>query len=398
MRLRRASAPFPRRARARGGCVSLIFLVVLVCAISGLTWRLLDRHRLLTPEAPADALAGGVMAYAAGDLDRAVLLARRALAADPARIEAARLLVRALIYRSYSEYDRARDRQAAMTAAEQTVAALRPFDPEGLALLAFALQAADRPYEAAEAALAALERTPTDAFARAALGLAYSAVGAHDAAFRQATQALRDATDRDTQIDALRALAITYRDRGLYADALRTVEQALTINDHLLPLHFERAAYALQQSDYNRATVAYYQVLVYAPHNVKARMRLCELSTLLREHEAAITYCNEVIDRAPGWADGWYQLGREYFLHGDFAQARSALQQCARLQVIQNVPPADRRFECWYLQGQAAQITGDCLALQAAYREFQQMDIDDAVRQTWVYPPEGPPGCPFTDP
>jgi hypothetical protein len=63
------------------------------------------------------------------------------------------------------------------------------------------------------------------------------------------------------------------------------------------------------------------------------------------------------------------------------------------LQVAQNVPVPERRFECWYLQGQAAQINGDCPALIATYNEFRAMALDERVQQTWVYPPEGPPGC-----
>lgn len=397
MRLHRPSTRFPRTARRRSGCVSLLMLTLLVCAVSLLTWRLLDRHRAAAPTATGDALLDAANAYARGDLDGAAAAARRALTAQPGRIEAAQILVRALVYRSYGEINRARDRELALAAAED----LRdryPRRADALALYAFALQAAGNPYAAADAALEALESTPTQALARASLALAYSMVGAHEAAMQQSAQAARDASDRATQIDALRALAIAYRDRGDYDQALAMVDSALSLNDRLLALHFERASYAMQLGDTNAATVSYYQVLVYAPDNIKARFRLCELSTILREHEAAVDYCGEVIDLAPGWADGWYQLGREYFLHGDFREAQTHFQQCARLQVIQRIPPAERRFECWYLQGQAALINGDCPALRDAYREFQAMDIDDAIKQTWIYPPEGPPGCSFFGP
>jgi hypothetical protein len=66
-------------------------------------------------------------------------------------------------------------------------------------------------------------------------------------------------------------------------------------------------------------------------------------------------------------------LGREYFLQGDFANAQQDLHRCSSLQVMQNVPVSQRRFECWYLQGQAAQILGDCEALIATYNEFRSM-------------------------
>lgn len=396
MRLHRSSARFPRAARRRSGCASFILLTLLVCGVSFLTWRLLDRQRT-PPGSTSDAFADAGAAYARGDLDGAAASARRALTARPDRIEAGQILVRALIYRSYAEINRTRDRELALAAAADLLARL-PGRADALALYAFALQAAGDPYNAADAARQALDIAPDDALARTALALAYSMVGAHEAAMQQSAQAVRDAIDTATRIDALRALAIAHRDRGDYAQAIALIDGALRLNDRLLALHFERAAYAMQLGDTNAATVSYYQVLVYAPDNIKARFRLCELSTILREHDAAVSYCNEVIERLPGWADGWYQLGREYFLHGDFREAQAHFQQCARLQTIQRVPVQERRFECWYLQGQAALINGDCPALREIYREFQTMDIDDAVKQTWVYPPEGPPGCPFADP
>src|SRR5690606_18610811 len=127
--------------------------------------------------------------------------------------------------------------------------------------------------------------------------------------------------------------------------------------------------------------------------NVKARLRLCELSSLMRQRDSAIQFCQQVTDRASDWAEGWYQLGREYFLQGNFAQAQQHLNRCSSLQVMQEVPVEARRFECWYMQGQAAEILGDCPALLATYQEYRTMALDAGLLQTWIYPPEGPPGC-----
>jgi predicted TPR repeat methyltransferase len=167
----------------------------------------------------------------------------------------------------------------------------------------------------------------------------------------------------------------------------------LSLNRRLVSPWFERALYALQTGDYDGATESYFEVLALDPGNVKAHLRLCEVSSLLRETEAAVRYCSAVTALAPSWPDGWYRLGREYFLQGDFRDAQQALHQCSRLQVAQNVPPAERRFECWYLQGQAAEIVGDCPALIETYNEFRAMALDAEVTQTWTYPPEGPPAC-----
>jgi tetratricopeptide (TPR) repeat protein len=235
-----------------------------------------------------------------------------------------------------------------------------------------------------------LDHNPDDGLARTALALAYGGVGSFETSLRQSQEAVQSA---DWQLDARRALAISYGDVGNYPEAVTAVEQAIHLNNRLLPLYFERALYALQMGDADAATVAYNQVLAIDPNNVKVRLRLCELASLLRERAQAIHYCEDVTTMAASWADGWYQLGREYFLQGNFRQAEDDLHRCSSLQVMQNVPVSERRFECWYLQGQAAEILGDCPNLVATYNEFREMAASTEVQQTWTYPPEGPPGC-----
>jgi hypothetical protein len=61
--------------------------------------------------------------------------------------------------------------------------------------------------------------------------------------------------------------------------------------------------------------------------------------------------------------------------------------------MMQNVPLEERRFECWYLQGQAAEILGDCPSLIATYNEYRAMAAAAQIAETWVYPPEGPASC-----
>jgi tetratricopeptide (TPR) repeat protein len=382
-----------RRRRRRSGCLSFVVLLGVVAGVGALSWMWLER-RLLT-SAPVVSLenqyAAARAAFSAGDLDTAIMLLRRHLASHPADGGAALLAARALVYRSYSDYDRGVDRNAALQLTTDVVGRA-PEDADALTAHAFALQAAGQPGRAAAQANAALELRPNDALARTALALAYGVAGNHEVALRESLRAAGQA-NTENAVDVLRALAITYADLGNYSEAARIVEQAMRYSDTLLSLYFERALYALQLGDADRATVAYYDVLVHDPNNVKARLRLCELSSMRREHEAALRYCGEVTTLAPAWSEGWYQLGREHFLQGDFEQAQLNLHRCSSLQVLQDVPVAERRFECWYLQGQAAQIRGDCAALVATYNEFRAMAAADAVRQTWTYPPEGPPGC-----
>ena len=113
----------------------------------------------------------------------------------------------------------------------------------------------------------------------------------------------------------------------------------------------------------------------------------------LRAALQAITWCRQVTALAPAWAEGWYRLGYEYFLQGDFHTAQASFKQCAALQQEQEVPLLQRRLECWVLQGQAAELTGDCIGLLQAWREFRAMARKADLGQTWIYPPEGPATC-----
>ncbi len=394
MQIQRTSSRLSfRKRRRRAGCLSLTVLLGLCLGVAAASWAWIGQ-RIAPPAAapgPAADLNPALQAFARGDLDTAVSLAQQALAADPSNPAAAVLLARALIYRSYEDYNRDIDRESALQITTEALARSGPVpDIDLLAAHAFALQAARQPQAAAETARRALERAPDHALARAALGLAYSGVGSHEIALRETQQA---AQGSGWQLDALRALALGHSGVGDYAAALRTIEQALAVNPRLLALHFERAAYARLLGNADAATVSYFQILAYAPANVKARLRLCELSSTLREREAAVQYCQQVTELAPTWAEGWYRLGREYFLQGNFQLAQQYLNRCSRLQTLQDVPAAERRFECWYLQGQAAEILGDCDALVATYNEYLAIAAAAGLNQTWVYPPEGPSIC-----
>jgi tetratricopeptide (TPR) repeat protein len=385
------------RRRRWSGCASLLPAFGLAFVSALLTWAWLNRG-----DAPPELAAGNHQllqaagqAFARGDLDNAVLLTRQYLSQSPDSMtahdfgQAVQLATRALVYASYSEYDRAPDRATALAFAERARLEA-PTNLEVAAAYAFALASSMRPADAADTARWVLERDPAHPLARTALALAHNSAGSHDTALSEAVQAVRDAEARGYRMDALRALAVAYGALARYQEAAYTVEQAMQYGGQVLALYFERALYALQVGDADSATVAYFQVISLAPDNVKARLRLCELSTTMRESEAALQYCGEVTTLAPEWADGWYRLGREYFLRGAFEEAQQALHQCAVLQTLQDVPVSQRRFECWYLQGQAAQINGDCEALVATYNEFRAMATDEAIKQTWTFPPEGP--------
>jgi tetratricopeptide (TPR) repeat protein len=331
-------------------------------------------------------------AFSNGDLDSAVNLAESAYRADNNNTAALMTWVRALVYRSYVDFDHETDLALALEAANRAAGG-SVNNADVLAAQAFALQANGQPVEAVAVAERALALQPDHTLARTALALGYARVGSFEIARREAQSALDNDANTPAHFDAQRALAISTADLGNYSDA-GDILDAL-INDHrgFIPIYFERALYARQVSDAARVENAYFTVLTLDEANIKARLRLCEYASDIGERDRAETYCQEVTTLAPTIPTAWYRLGRLDFLNGDFAAAQQRLNQCSTLQVRQNVPASERIFECWYLQGQAAEILGDCPSLLAIYNQFQVIATDPAIRQTWTYPPEGPALC-----
>lgn len=333
-------------------------------------------------------------AFARGDLDNTIKQAQELWEASPENTDALILLARALIYNSYVdqhlEADRRRALQLTTNAYNQPLIRTRV-----QAIHAFALQANDRSADATRMATAAIQRDNNNITARIALALGYAQQGLFDLGLREARTAveLADNNDSPWRMDAYRTLAIILGDMGRYQEAIANVNQAIGIHRRMIPLYFERALYAMQISDTSNATAAYFQVVALNENNAKAHLRLCEVSVRLREREAAVTYCTQATQLAPTWSDGWYQLGREYFLQGSLVEARDALKRCTTLQTLQNMPVEERQFECWYLQGQAAEALGDCDTLVPLYNQFQAMAANSSIEQTWTYPPEGPSIC-----
>lgn len=374
-------------------------LLLIVVLLGGLGW--LSRERIgrwllerLNAPPPTATLQEVQRRFASGNLEQSIAGARALLAQDAGNVEALVLLLRALVYRSYEEYNTEHEREAALQLSEQALSR-NPSNLKLQGIHAFVLQANGFSDEAAQRALRIIQRDPESITARLSLSLAYGSQGIFSAALREGERAVQiaEATAPGWRADAYRVLAIAYSDLGRYEQAASAAETALSHQRRLLPLHFERALYAVQIGDMDTATAHYFNVLAFDEDNVKARFRLCELSSTLREHDAAISWCTEVTEFAPGWADGWYQLGREYYLQGNMPLAQQSLHRCSTLQVAQGVPIEERRFECWYLQGQAAEVLGDCDALLPLYDEFTQMAESAQLEQRWQYPPGGPPVC-----
>ena len=332
-------------------------------------------------------------AFDRGDLAAAIDYGRQLLKRTPLDERTLTLLIRALIYHSYAELDGDSARRQALDLSRRGMSRL-PRRLNMQAGRAYALQANGYADEASRMALRVIQRAPEHILARVVLSLSYGAQGIFEAALREAKVAVALSSQHQRyQMESQRALAIAHGDLGQYVQAIAQIDRAIQFNRKLIPLYFERALYAMQIGSSDLASVSYFQIMAFDEDNVKVRLRLCELSSGLHERAAAIRYCSEVTELAPQWSDGWYKLGRAYFLQGDFINAQRAFHQCARLQVDQDVAIAERQFECWYLQGQSAEILGDCEALMTAFSEFLEMAGRAGLAQTWTYPPGGPPIC-----
>ena len=395
MKITRGSAKkLVRPLRRFSGCAPLLILVFVTTAVvvSGRHWigQRLNPSRF--PQVAANLMAAQA-AFENGNLEKAVEYATQVVERDGSDSAAYELLVRALIYRSYSEIDREVDREAALGISREAVAK-QPRSQDLQAVLSYALQANGFADEAGRVALRIVEQRPEHVLARIALSLSYGSRGIPTAALREAEISLDLASaQRRYQFESQRAVALAYSDLGNYGEALAHINHAIRYSGKLIPLHFEAALFALQVSDIDRATVSYYRIMGLDDDNVKVRVRLCELSDRLLERDSALRYCREVTELAPAWSDGWYKLGRLLYLGGDYLNAQSALKQCSSLQVAARVDIKARRLECWYLQGQSAEIRGDCAGLMEIYREFLDMAERENLPQTWSYPPGGPPIC-----
>ncbi len=391
---RRRSVRGYRSSRGGGGCVTVIIWLGILINLGLIIYTLSDGNIPLASllRLPSDDAGAALRAFESGDFDMAISRAQAALDADSTDTAAAMTLTRALIYRSYTDFRYADDLAAALDAATDALRA-NPEDPNALAAQAFALQANGRAVEAVDVAERALEQAESHTLARTALALGYARAGSFDTALRESETALANAGDSPEAFEARRAVAISTADLGRYEEAGDLMQALIDDYRNVIPLYYERALYARQVSQPEAAENAYFTVLNMDENNVKAHLRLCEFASRIGERGTAETQCNRVTELAPSLAEGWYQLGRLHFLAGEFEQAQARLHRCSTLQITQNTPPAERIFECWYLQGQAAEILGDCDALIATYNQFQIIAADPAVRETWTYPPEGPPMC-----
>jgi superkiller protein 3 len=382
-----------RHGNRRNGCISFMLVITVMLGFVALSRDWITKWLLNIPQS-SYSISRAEAAFAHGEFDTAIEQAQRVWEAEPNETDALILLVRALIYRSYNDYQHTQDRQRALQLTTRAYGdpLLRP---RIQGIHAFALQANGESADATRMASSAIQRNYDNIPARVALSLGYAQQGLFDAALREARSAVDVAQNMESSwlMDAYRAMGVILGDMGRYSEATQSVNAAIGLHRRMIPLYFEQALYAMQVGNTSNATASYFQVVALDEDNAKAHLRLCEISIGLRERDAAVNYCTHATELAPAWSDAWYQLGREYFLQGNLSNAVQALGRCTTLQTLQNMPIEERRFECWYLQGQAAEALGDCETLVPLYNQFLTMAANSDIPQTWTYPPEGPPMC-----
>jgi len=392
----RSNLTFRSRRSRWNGCLPLVAVIGLCAAVGWFGQAQIGAWlRLwLEPDAASLTLADIESALTQGDFERAAHYASQMREHDPANVEAAVLQARILLYQSYADYNTDHHRTEALALTEQLIRR-HPSNMDVVGMHALVQQINDLSDDAARTALRVIGRDEENMPARLALSLSYSRRGLFQAALREAQRGVEiaQASHPSWLADAYWVLSLAHRDLGQYQDAVTAIEEGIAVNSRWLHLYFERASYALQLSDGDRAAANYFSVLAFDEENVKARVRLCELSSNLAERESAIDWCGQVTELAPGWSQGWYKLGREYYLQGNYPQAQDAMSRCTMLEVAQGVPIEERTLDCWFIQGQAAEVQGDCTNLLRLYDEFQTMAVSANLEQTWVYPPGGPPIC-----
>src|SRR5690349_7523602 len=180
---------FRKQRRRRSGCLSLAVLIGLLVGAVTLSWNWIGQrlHINAAQQSSEGQLADANAAFSRGDLNNAINIARQVLESKPNQPDAVALLVRALVYRSYADYDHAVDRHSALEVSSQALAD-DPDNPTLLAARAYALQADGQSAEAARIAQQVLDKNADDGLARVSLALAYGGAGSFEVALRESMQ------------------------------------------------------------------------------------------------------------------------------------------------------------------------------------------------------------------
>ncbi len=376
---------FGRQARRRGNNVFVVAWLVMMVVLVAVIWRFNNVQSWVlasvgvesTPTLDAITLAQqGERAYLAGDIELAIQNYEEAARLAPNNIDILFEYGRMLVYRSYAGRSFRYRAEEALEVARQAVE-IAPDNPRAQALLSLALLENSRAEEAISAGLIAQQLAPDYAEARAYLSMAYRSAGRPNQAFQKADEAVN--LDPNS-LDARRALALGLAFVGEFNAAIQQYERAIQIHPRFDALYFELAVYYKAQQNYEAAIAAYDMVLAMEPDNVKAYTRKCETYFTMREDSLAQEACEQALELDASYAEAHRQLGMVRYTRRNYEGAIESFEECARIQVAQNIALYDREIECWYIRGLAHSLLARCDQAWPVLKESLQMNPGEQIK------------------
>jgi tetratricopeptide (TPR) repeat protein len=258
-------------------------------------------------------------AAAEGNPERAIVLARRALAEDAEILEGHMLLGNFLV--------RAGQREAAVESYRRALA-LDPEHGETTFRLATAYKELGRAGDARLGFERALALDPRSG--RAVLQLAD--LDLRERRFADAEARLRKALEGEVDRPRfLVKLGETYIEMGRWPDAAQALDQAVAANPALETAHFNVGLVREEQGRVNDAIDAYRKELQVNPGGYRAAFNLAKLLQRRGEREEAAALYRKVVSLAPEFAVGRLYLAKALLDLGDLAgaerEARAGLAQ-----------------------------------------------------------------------
>jgi tetratricopeptide (TPR) repeat protein len=365
------SQPFFSDRRKRRGLWRWLFLWMIVIGgflffvdsnFSTLQLMALDAVGQAPPPTPfASELANqGVDAFAAGDLEAARDLLRRAVMQQPGNVDYLYQYGRVLIELGVDD----NTLYAEATAIGEQAIQANPNDPRGYFVKARAMDLEGDSANAVPIGQAGLQVDRNFAPLYTALSSAYRSIDRYDVALTNSERAL-ELDPNDPEGHRVYALALIWV--GRREEALDQLEQAVGLNPNLASPYFELAsmyrAMAIQdanggQSEYEMAIATYEKIIAMHPDNAKAYLRLCETYTQLGDHRRGQGYCEDALSLRPEYPEAWRALGQTQYPQRNYEGAIESFETCVRLEASR--PQADQEIECFYLRGLAHYYLGDC--------------------------------------
>ncbi len=361
---------FSDRRRRRGIWRWLLLYIILLGGFlffvdsnfSTLQLVALDAIGQAPPPTPfaSDLANEGMNKLAAGDLEAARELLRRAVVQQPRNVDYLYNYGRVLIELGVDDDTLYAE---AVQIGDQAMQA-NPNDPRGYAIKARAMDLNGDSANAVPVGQAGLQVDRNFAPLYTALSGAYRSIDRYDVALQSAEHAIDlDASDPDAhRVYALALIWVGRRD-----EALDQLEQAVGLNPNLAPPYFELASMyrtmALQdpnggQDQYALAIATYEQILAMQPNNAKAYQRLCNAYIQLGDHRRAQGYCEDALALRPDYPDALRDLGQAQYSQRNYEGAIESFEQCMAAEADR--APVDQDIECSYIRGLAHYYLGDC--------------------------------------